>query len=84
VPVTSTLRVQLGPNPALAGNDVNDRLFRLLDRAQIAYESKSLVHGIATSDQPLSVRLSHLQALALDRPFETAVGEILLADADLA
>jgi hypothetical protein len=84
VPVTSTLRVQLAPNPALAGNDVNDRLFGLLDRAHIAYETKKLVHAIATSDHPLSVRLSHLQALALDRPLETAVGEILLARAALA
>jgi alpha-glucosidase (family GH31 glycosyl hydrolase) len=81
VPVTSTLRVQLGANLALAGNDVNDRLFTLLDRAHIEFETKSLVQRIATSDQPLSVRLSHLQALALDRPLETAVGEILLADA---
>jgi hypothetical protein len=80
VPVTSSLRVRLGPEPALAGNDVNGRLFTLLDRAQIAYETKKLVHGIATSAQPLSVRLSHLQALALDRPLETAVGEILLAN----
>jgi hypothetical protein len=81
VPVTSTLRVQPGPDPSLAANDVGDRLFALLDRAHIGYETKKLVHTIATSAQPLSVRLSHLQALALDRPLETAVGEILLAGA---
>jgi hypothetical protein len=80
VPVTSTLRVQLGPDPSLAANDVDDRLFGLLDRAHIGFETKKLVHTIATSAQPLSVRLSHLQALALDRPLETAVGEILLAN----
>jgi hypothetical protein len=80
VSVGNTLRVQLAATPALAGNDMNDRLFTLLDRAQIAYETKQLVHAIATSDQPLSVRLSHLQALSLDRPLETAIGEILLAN----
>jgi alpha-glucosidase (family GH31 glycosyl hydrolase) len=80
VPVTGTLRVRLGPNPALTANDVSDRLFTLLDRAHIAYETKKLVHAIATTAQPLSVRLSHLQALALDRALETAVGEILLAN----
>ena len=79
VPVTETLRVTVGPNPELAANDVSGRLFALLDRAHIEYEAKRRIHSIATSDRPLSVRVSHLQALALDRALETAVGEILLA-----
>ena len=79
VPVTETLRVTVGPNPELAANDVSGRLFTLLDRAHIEYEAKRRIHSIATSDRPLSVRVSHLQALALDRALETAVGEILLA-----
>jgi hypothetical protein len=77
--VTETLRVTVGPNPELAANDVRGRLFTLLDRAHIQYEAKRRIHSIATSDQPLSVRVSHLQALTLDRALETAVGEILLA-----
>ncbi len=79
VPVTETLRVTVGPNPELTANDVSGRLFTLLDRAHIEYEAKKRIHSIATSDRPLSVRISHLQALGLDRTLETAVGEILLA-----
>ena len=56
----------------------------MLDRAHIDYEVKTQIHTIATSDRPLSVRISHLQALGLDRALETAVGEILLAAADPA
>ncbi len=81
VAVTSVLRVQIGANRELDAVDVAGRLFALLDRAQIEYETKQRVYTIATSKQPLSLRLSHLQALALDRPLETAVGEILLSGA---
>jgi len=79
VPTGATLCVGVGPDPALRANDVSGRLFTLLDHAHIAYELKQLVHTIGTADEPLSVRLSHLQALALPRALETAVGEILLA-----
>ncbi len=80
--VTDALRVIVGPNPQLAANDVDGRLFSLLDRAHIDFEAKKRIHTIATSDRPLSVRISHLQALGLDRALETAVGEILLAAND--
>jgi hypothetical protein len=79
VATTSTLSVGIGRNPALDPVDVAGRLFTLLDAAFIDYEDKQRVYSIATSLQPLSVRLSHLQALDLDRTLETAVGEILLA-----
>ncbi len=83
VPVTATLTVCVGPDPTLAANDVPGRLFTMLDRAQIGFELKQRIQLIATSGHPLSVRLSHLQALGLDRPLETAVGEILLANTPL-
>jgi len=79
VPVTSTLRIGIGRDPALDPVDVGGRLFTLLDAAFIEFEDKRRVYAIATSHQPLSVRLSHLQALELDRALETAVSEILLA-----
>jgi hypothetical protein len=79
VPVTAALRVELGPQPALAPNDVGDRLFALLHRAQIAYATKTTVLGVATSSAPLVTRLSQLQALDLGRALETAVFELLLA-----
>lgn len=79
VPVDATLTVELGPDPQLAPNDVAARLFTLLDRAQIGYDLKARIHQVATSDAPLSVRVSHLQSLPLDPPLAEAVGELLLA-----
>ena len=84
LPVADSLMVTVGPNPALAANDVSGRLFAMLDRAHIEYETKKRIHTIATSQRPLSVRISHLQALGLDRALDTAVGEILLAATDPA
>ena len=79
VPAGSTVRVGIDRDPALDSVDVASRLFTLLDRAFIEYEEKQRIYAIVTSDRPLSVRLSHLQSLDLDRSLETAVGEILLA-----
>ena len=79
VPAGSTVRVGIDRDPALDSVDVASRLFTLLDRAFIEYEEKQRIYAIVTSDKPLSVRLSHLQSLELDRSLETAVGEILLA-----
>jgi alpha-glucosidase (family GH31 glycosyl hydrolase) len=79
VPVTATLRISVGARPRLRPNDVSALLFALLDRAQIAYSTKTHVLDAATADRPLAVRLSNLQALGLDNDLFTAVGEILLA-----
>jgi len=78
---TRALRVSVGPEPAPEPNDVAGRIFALLDRAHIEYEAKKDIYALATSDRPLAVRMSHLQALGLDRPLESAVSEILLASA---
>ncbi|MEZ0448740.1 glycoside hydrolase family 31 protein [Cellulomonas sp. ICMP 17802] len=79
VPVDAVLAVTVGPDPRLGPNDLARRLFALLDRAQIGYDLKARIHAIATSDAPLSVRVSHLQALPLDPPLSSAVHELLLA-----
>jgi alpha-glucosidase (family GH31 glycosyl hydrolase) len=79
VPATATLTVTLWPDPVPAGNDVTGRLFDLLDRAQIEFGVKERVQAIATSGRPMSVQLSGIQALDLDRDVERAIGEILLA-----
>ena len=76
---TSVVRVGIGADPQPDANTVGERLFALLDAAQIDYEVKSRVHDIATSAHPLHVRMSHLQALELSRALESAVSEILLA-----
>jgi alpha-glucosidase (family GH31 glycosyl hydrolase) len=82
VPVTAALRVDLGARPRLRRNDVAQRLFTLLDRAQIEYRTKARVMNAASAPRPLAVRLSTLLVLDLDDALCTAVGEILLAQAD--
>ncbi|WP_250033953.1 glycoside hydrolase family 31 protein [Paractinoplanes maris] len=79
VPVTATLRIGVGARPRPRRNDVAGLLFTRLDRAQIAYATKTRVHETATADRPLAIRLSALQALGLDDELLTAIGEILLA-----
>jgi alpha-glucosidase (family GH31 glycosyl hydrolase) len=79
VPSGSALVVELGGPPALIANDVRGRLYGLLDAAQIEYQLKTQILGIATSQAPLHVRVSHLHALGLEPALASAVDEILLA-----
>ncbi|WP_328475164.1 DUF4968 domain-containing protein [Actinoplanes sp. NBC_00393] len=79
VPTTAALTIALGARPRLRRNDVAERLFTLLNRAQIEYLTKTRVYEAATSGHSLPVRLSVLQALDLDEALATAVGEILTA-----
>ncbi|MDQ1743159.1 MAG: hypothetical protein QOE23_1498 [Pseudonocardiales bacterium] len=79
VPVSATVRVDLGDSPVLAANDVEDRLFALVHRAQLSYEVKTRLYAAATADAPLTTRLSQLQALQLGPGLEAAVFELLLA-----
>ncbi|MBV9821256.1 MAG: hypothetical protein JO144_03355 [Actinobacteria bacterium] len=79
MPVTAGLTVRLGEQPALAANDVTERLFALVHRAQLAYDVKTRLYAAATADAPLHVRLSQLQALGLGPELEAAVFELLLA-----
>lgn len=82
VPLGSALQVDLGPDPQVAPPDVRTRLFALLDRARMAYETKSQVLAAATSDRSAARRASDVQALDLDRALTLAVLEVLLAPAD--
>jgi hypothetical protein len=82
VPATAALRIHIGGRPRLRRNDVAERLFTMLDRAQIEYLQKTQVLDCATSARPLAARLSVLQAMGLADELFTAVGEILLAKAD--
>jgi hypothetical protein len=64
-----------------AGNrDVPERLFALLDAAQIELTTKERVHRIVTTHDPARA-VPALAALDLPRPLFTAVVELLLADA---
>ncbi len=78
---SSSVVVELGRAPRLADNDVDARVFAALDRARVAYDAKEHAHRVLTADRPLTVRLSHLQALGLPRALESALTEILLARA---
>ncbi|MEO7259688.1 MAG: hypothetical protein ABI047_00220 [Jatrophihabitantaceae bacterium] len=80
VPVTAAARVRLGERPSLAANDVPDRLFALVHRAQLSYDVKTRLYAAVTADAPLATRLSQLQA-RLGPDLEAAVFELLLADA---
>lgn len=82
LPAGTSVEVCLGDQPQLAANDVEQRLFALLHRAQVAYAVKADVLRVATAPLPLSTRLAQLQALELDRPVETAVFELLVAKPD--
>ena len=79
VPVEATLVVSLGTDPALAPNDVDERVMDLLVGAQVSYVVKQAVLDAVTGDAPLTVRLSRLLALDAGRPLEGAVAELLLA-----
>ena len=79
VPATATLRIGVGARPRLRRNDVSGLLFTRLDRAQIAYRTKTQVLDIVTADRPLAVRIAGLQTLDLDDTLFTALSEILLA-----
>ncbi len=82
VPVTAAVLLSLGERPRLAANDVADRLFALVHRAQLSYDVKTRLYAAATADAPLAVRLSQLQALQLGPALEAAVFELLLARPD--
>lgn len=79
VPVGSTVRISLGARPELAANDVEDRLFTLLHRAQLSYELKTQISAAATAPAPLTTRLAQLQAFELAPAVQAAVFELLLA-----
>ncbi|GMA24017.1 hypothetical protein GCM10025864_17760 [Luteimicrobium album] len=79
VPVEAEVVVGLGAGTALDAGDLPGRVFDLLDRAQIGYDLKERLLAVATADEPVATRVSRLQALGLDRPLETALGELLLS-----
>ncbi|GAA1995616.1 alpha-glucosidase (family GH31 glycosyl hydrolase) [Nakamurella flavida] len=79
VPATSVVRVETSADPRPVPADVPTLLFALLDRAHVGYDLKRELYGILTADEPLTVRLSHLQARQVPRGLETALSEILLA-----
>jgi alpha-glucosidase (family GH31 glycosyl hydrolase) len=68
----------VGDNTAAGNPDVPERLFALLDRAQIALATKDAAHRALTGQDPSGAVLA-LAALELDRPLFDALVELLLA-----
>jgi hypothetical protein len=81
VAATEGAVLRLGGDTTPAGNrDVPERLFALLDAAQIELTTKERVHrAVTTHDSARAVPA--LAALDLPRPLFAAVVELLLADA---
>jgi hypothetical protein len=69
----------VGDRAAAGNRDVPERLFALLDAAQIEMTTKERVHRAVTSHEP-ALAVPALAALDLPRPLFTAVVELLLAE----
>ena len=72
------VRLRLGGDATLAPNTVEERLFSLLDRANIDFGVKGAIWDIVRQDDAASAVLS-LQALDLSAVLLGAVSELLLA-----
>lgn len=79
VPVDAVLELSAGARVELSAPPVEDVVFRVLDVARIGYDLKTHAYRVATADQPLHVRLTHLAALDLPAAVASAVREALLA-----
>ena len=82
VPLHAALHMEIGARPRLRANDVAHGVFKVLDLAQIAHETKVAALAAATGDRSVAQRLTDLDALGLDREVVRAVTEVLLARAD--
>ncbi|TCI98727.1 TIM-barrel domain-containing protein [Aeromicrobium sp. IC_218] len=77
--VGEPLTVSVGPDPQPRDERIAERVFELLDRAQIPFDVKQRVHAVATRDMDAGVRMAHLGTLGLPPALLSAVGEMLLA-----
>ncbi|HEX5811464.1 MAG TPA: TIM-barrel domain-containing protein, partial [Pseudonocardia sp.] len=69
----------VGDSAAAGNRDIPERLFALLDAAQIELSTKDRVHWAVTTHEPARA-VPALAALDLPQPLFTAVVELLLAD----
>ena len=80
VAATEGVVLRLVGDTAPAGNrDIPERLFALLDAAQIELATKERVHRAATTHEPARA-VGALAAMDLPQPLFTAVVELLLAE----
>lgn len=63
----------------LAENNVAERIFHFLDKAEIAYALKDELYYLLTSPEEPAIILSQLQAMNLDRDLERVLSEMFTA-----
>jgi hypothetical protein len=78
VPVDADVRIRFRA-VGVAGNDVDSRIFALLDLAQLGFDLKTSVYGVVRRSPSPASAVSQLQALDLDPELLSALSEILLA-----
>jgi alpha-glucosidase (family GH31 glycosyl hydrolase) len=77
--VEDKIRVILFNGNQMAENNVKEKVFEFLDRAQIAFDLKSDVYNIITSDDSNAYKLGNLQALEIDVEILGIITEMLLS-----
>lgn len=79
VETNKDLKVKLHTKGCLAGNNISDQVFELLNKAQIEYELKTLIYKVITKHSDRTSLLGELSSMGLDRSLLSALFEILTA-----
>jgi hypothetical protein len=77
--VEDKIHVILFNGNQMAENNVKEKVFEFLDRAQIAFDLKSDVYNIIKSDDSNAYKLGNLQAIEIDAEILGIITEMLLA-----
>lgn len=77
----SSVTVGVGPDPHPATQDLDARIFALLNAAQYPYEAKAALWRIASAPRSPAARLAELQALDPPKALLSALTELLTARA---
>ncbi|NLM73553.1 MAG: alpha-xylosidase [Clostridiaceae bacterium] len=79
VETNKDLKVKLHTEGCIAGNNISDQVFELLNKAQIEYELKTLIYKVITKHSDRTSLLGELSSMGLDRSLLSALFEILTA-----
>lgn len=79
VETNKDLKVKLHTEGCIAGNNISDQVFELLNKAQIEYELKTLIYKVITKHSDRTSLLGELSSMGFDRSLLSALFEILTA-----
>ncbi len=79
VETNKDLKVKLHTEGCIAGNNISDQVFELLNKAQVEYELKTLIYKVITKHSDRTSLLGELSSMGLDRSLLSALFEILTA-----